>query len=718
MLKLLRLLLRLLFRFAAYNESVLSARGPVLLLPNHVSWFDWLFLGLCLDRDWRFVTSAIVAQASPVHRWIMTGRRAFPIDPASPYAVKHMAEYLQQGGRLVLFPEGRISDTGTLMKLFDGTGFLLHKTGAKVITAYLRGAHRLPFSRNRDDKKLFPRVSLHFSELLTPPTIETGSTAEARDRLADWLRDAMVGQQFRTEMEFGPRTVPEAIVATARIRPRTVILQDITSTLTYRRLLMGSALLARQWTRRLPSGAPRVGVLLPNVNALPVTLLSLWSLGKTPALLNYTTGATIMLACARLAGLTHIITSRAFIEKAKLKLDALTQGGVELIYLEDVRKSISVGEKLAAAAKLIRLPHPIVRDPNATAVVLFTSGSEGVPKGVELTHANLLANVRQVLAICDLQDHDRLFNALPMFHSFGLTAGTLIPLVRGFPVFLYPSPLHYRIIPMAAYLQNTTVLLSTNTFLNLYARRAHAYDFRSLRYLFAAAEKVQEATATAWMRRFGVRILEGYGATECSPVVCVNTPLQPRHGTTGRLLPGVEAKLVPVEGVPEGGRLLVRGPNVMKGYLNTDANAAFQALGGWYDTGDIVTLDAEGFIRIQGRLKRFAKISGEMVSLTAVEDAFAGAFTQHGLRCQVAVIAQPDEDKGERLIAVTNEPRLTLAELRAAITSRGLPNLWSPRELRVVREIPKLGTGKVNHRELQRVMQETAGPASAAPSAN
>lgn len=712
MLKILRLLLRLLFRFEAHHESVLGTRGPVLLLPNHVSWIDWLFLGVCLEGDWRFVTSSTTAQVSPLHRWIMTNRRTFPIDPASPYAVKHMAEFLQQGGRLVLFPEGRISETGTLMKLFDGTGFLLHKTGAKVITAYLRGAHRLPFSRNRDDKKLLPRVSVHFSDVLTPPQIQAATTAEARDRLGDWLRDRMVEQQFRIEMDFGPRTVPEAIVAAARLRPGCVVLQDITARLSYRRLLLGSALLARKWQALLPPSATRVGVLLPNVNAMPVTLLSLWSLGKIPALLNYTTGATIMLVCARLAGLTHVITSRAFIEKAKLKLEPLTQGGVELIFLEDIRKSISPGEKLAAAAHLIRLPRTPVRDPNDTAVVLFTSGSEGVPKGVELTHTNLLANVRQTLAVCDLQDHDRLFNALPMFHSFGLTAGLLIPLVRAFPVFLYPSPLHYRIIPMVSYLQNTTVLLSTNTFLNLYARRAHTYDFRSLRYLFAAAEKVQEATAVTWMQRYGVRILEGYGATECSPVVSVNTPLQPRHGTTGRLVPGIEARLDPVEGVSEGGRLFVRGPNVMKGYLNPDANAAFQALGGWYDTGDIATIDSAGFVRLQGRLKRFAKISGEMVSLTAVEDAFAGAFARFGLRCQVAVVAQPDEDKGERLIAVTNEPRLTLAELRGAITSRGLPNLWSPRELRVVREIPKLGTGKVNHRELQRVLQEQT-PAAA-----
>jgi acyl-[acyl-carrier-protein]-phospholipid O-acyltransferase/long-chain-fatty-acid--[acyl-carrier-protein] ligase len=248
------------------------------------------------------------------------------------------------------------------------------------------------------------------------------------------------------------------------------------------------------------------------------------------------------------------------------------------------------------------------------------------------------------------------------------------------------------------------VFLSTNTFLNGYARKAHPYDFRSLRYLFAAAEKLQEATAQTWAQKFGVRILEGYGATECAPCLSVNTPLEPRYGSVGRLLPGMEYKLEPVEGVEDGRRLFVRGPNVMKGYLNAEANAKFQALDGWYDTGDIVSVDAEGYLHILGRMKRFAKVSGEMVSLTAVEDALAGAFPHYGLRCQIAVITRPDENKGEALIAVTNEPKLTLDEIRDVIKAKGLTNLSVPREIKVVPEIPKLGTGKVNHRELQAQM--------------
>jgi acyl-[acyl-carrier-protein]-phospholipid O-acyltransferase / long-chain-fatty-acid--[acyl-carrier-protein] ligase len=702
----LRFLLRLFYGFRAYNEEVLKTPGPVLLLPNHVSWLDWLFLLACTDEDWKCVVSAKAAQTSWLHRKIMVNRRTFPIDTDSPYAVKHMAEFLETGGRLVLFPEGRLSRTGTLMKLFDGTGFLLHKTGAKVITCYLRGAYRLPASPNPNRKQWFPSITVHFSEVLTPPHVEHMSTSDARELFTDWLRDKMTAQQFETEMEFGPQNLATAVIETARRFPKRTVLQDVTASLTYRRLLVGADLMAWQLCNVLSRDLKHVGVLLPNVNATPVVLLSLWSLGKEPAIFNFSTGPAIMLACAQLSCVKQIITSRAFLERAKLDVSALAEAGIEFIYLEDIRARISGGAKLRALLKQTFAPGLacVPMDPNSTAVILFTSGSEGVPKGVELTHRNILANVRQMLAVTDLTDHDRLFNAMPLFHSFGLTVGTFLPLVRGMFVFIYPSPLHYRVVPTAFYHADCTIMLGTNTFLNGYARKAHAYDFRSLRYMFAAAEKLQEATATAWAQRFGVRVLEGYGATECAPCVSVNTPLQAKYGSAGRIMPGMEYKIEQVEGVAEGGRLFVRGPNVMKGYLNSDANAKFQSLGGWYDTGDIVRVDAERYVFIQGRLKRFAKISGEMVSLTAVEDALAGAFPQYGLRCQVAVIARPDEDKGEKLIAIANEPKLSLDEVRTAIKARGLPNIAVPREVKFIHEIPKLGTGKTNHRELEKLV--------------
>jgi acyl-[acyl-carrier-protein]-phospholipid O-acyltransferase/long-chain-fatty-acid--[acyl-carrier-protein] ligase len=708
--KFLRWLLQIFFRYDAFQTEVLKSPGPVLLIPNHVSWFDWLLLGVLLDDDWKFVTSATTAQASWLHRKIMVNKRTFPIDTTSPYAVKRMAEYLQQNGRLVLFAEGRLSRTGNLMKLFDGTGFLLLKTRARVITCFIRGGNRLPFSPHQGWRQVFPKVSVHFSELLIPPLPETASSAEGRLLLTQWLRDQMVEQQFKVEMEFGPQSIAEAILETACKLPRWVVMQDATRQgLTYTRFITGADLLAAEFSKFIKEDEHRIGVLLPNVNATPVTLLALWFMGKVPAILNYSTGSTIMLQCLQLAGIRTVITSEKFLERARLDISSLQQNGIRFLFLEKIRTGITKGGKLTSLLRNSISPDLVNRavvKPDEIAVILFTSGSEGVPKGVELSHTNLLANVRQILAIADLQDNDRVFNALPLFHSFGLAVGTLLPLIRGMFVFIYPSPLHYRVIPNAFYDLDCTVMLGTNTFLNGYARKAHAYDFRSLRYLFAGAEKLQEATARIWAEKFGVRILEGYGATECSPCVSLNTAMFPRFGTAGRLLPGIDYKIEPVEGVENGGRLLVRGPNIMKGYLNPEPNAKFQSLGGWYDTGDIAHIDREHYVQILGRLKRFAKISGEMVSLTAVEEALAGSFPQYGLRCQLAVVSRKDEEKGEALIAVTNEPKINLDEIRAALRGKGFSNLCMPREIRHVKEIPKLGTGKVNHRELEKSLNE------------
>jgi len=709
----LRLLLRVLFRFRAYDEVVLKTPGPVLLIPNHCSWLDWLFIWVCLEDDWKMVSSRTSAQTSWLHRKIMINRYSLPVDPASPYAVKRMAEFLKGGGRLVLFAEGRLSRTGNLMKLFDGTGFLIFKTKAKVITAYLRGAERLPYSPNPNAKHCLAKVTAHFSPAQIAPELGDVRTTHARALLTNWLRDQMVRQQFEVEMSFSPQNVLAAVAETARHQPGKIILEDATlQKLTYRKLMVGAEVLAHALGHNLSTNA-RVGLLLPNVNATPVVILALWRLGKVPAMLNFSSGIPTMLACLKLAGLKDVITSRKFLERARLNVDEFVKAGIHLIYLEDLRAGIRGARKLFTLLRhVLQLPAPILHPPsaNTAAVIVFTSGSEGVPKGVELTHGNILANIRQTLAVTDLTDRDRAFNCLPLFHSFGLTVGTFLPLVRGLYIFLYPSPLHYRVVTAALYDRDCTIFLSTNTFLNGYARKAHPYDFRSLRYLFAAAEKLQETTALTWAQKYGIRILEGYGATECAPCVSVNTPLEPRHGSVGRLLPGMAYKLEKVEGVEEGGRLFVRGPNVMKGYLNTDANEKFLALDGWYDTGDIVSVDADGYLHIRGRMKRFAKVSGEMVSLTAVEDALAGVFPQYGLRCEVAVITRPDENKGEALIAVTNEPKLTLEEIRAAIKAKGLTNLSTPREIKAVKEIPKLGTGKVNHRALQTLLESPAHP--------
>ncbi len=705
-LAMMRGVLRVLFRWSAVNARAARAPGPLLLVPNHLSWIDWLFVGLALEPDWKFVASSLPARVSRLHAWILSNPRIILIDEGSPYAAKHMAEHLEAGGKLVLFAEGRMSRTGTLQRLFDGTGFLLHKTGARVIFCHLRGAQRVARSPHAGWTKWFPKVTTHFSDPTAPPAYPGIDSGEARGRLTQWARDRMVSQQFEVEMEHGPVTLLKAVAQMARQQPRHVVLEDTSGrVLTYRELMMGADLLSRQWKSLPVSEGGRVGVLLPNANVHAATLCSLWAAGRVPALLNYSAGTAAMLQCAQIAGLRHIITSRSFVEKAKLDLALLVKSGITLVFIEDIRDGISASARLLCALRHRCCAWEGPCPPSAdTAVVLFTSGSEGQPKAVELTHRNLLANVRQCAAVIDLQDRDRVFTCLPLFHSFGLTVGLLLPLVRGMYAYLFPSPLSYRQIPAAFYDRDCTVLLGTNTFVTGYARAAHPADFARLRYLICGAEKVQEATRELWAREFGVRIHEGYGATETSPVASVNTVIESRAGSVGRLFPAMDYRIEPVDGVAEGGRLFLRGPNIMKGYLNPDAHAAFAALGGWYDTGDIAHVDADRFIYIRGRAKRFAKVGGEMVSLTAVEDALAGAFPQFGEHCQIAVLSRSDAEKGESLVAITNEARLDVGELRRVLQAKGLPNFAVPREVRVVSEIPVLGSGKINHRELEKAL--------------
>ena len=703
-----RIFARVLFGFKIHNADALKATGPVLLVPNHASWFDWWIVGMCLQEDWKFVVSSTRAESHWIFKFVMRNRFTFPIDNASPFAIKEMSNFLKSGGRLVLFAEGRLTETGSLMKLFEGTGFLLEKTNAKIITCYQRNAHRLPYSKHPGWKKIFPRLTIHFGEPQSTPQ-SLSNRFDAREAYTQWLREQLMELQFRIEMKLGPQDLLTAIASMGRARPKSIVLEDVTGQrLNHRMVMVGSEVLSRKFQNLLSPEIERVGLLLPNVNATPITLLALWRLGKVPAILNYSSGVSIMQTCSDLAGVKQIITSQAFLEKAGIDIQPMKKNGIEFIYLEEVRKKISVSTKLSILMKhkcrLGKSQFHITQD--KTAVVLFTSGSEGIPKGVELTHKNILSNLRQLLVMVDILDTDSIFNCLPMFHSFGLVVGTLLPLCRGLRTTIFPSPLQYRVIPSAVYNSNSTIFLSTNTFLNGYAKKAHSYDFRNVRYLLAGAEKIQQATSDTWARKFGIRITEAYGVTECSPGISANTKADNRFGSVGRILPDMKWKLEPVDGVKDAGRLFVKGPNVMKGYLNKEANEAFQSLNGWYDTGDIVKVDEDGYFWIKGRAKRFAKISGEMVSLTAVEDALAGAFPNHGEDCEIAVIAVTDEDKGEKLIAVTNEPNLTTTEIRNAVADAGLINLCTPREIHVLKEIPKLGTGKLNHREAQRLVEE------------
>ncbi|HRD78534.1 MAG TPA: AMP-binding protein, partial [Hyphomicrobiaceae bacterium] len=419
------------------------------------------------------------------------------------------------------------------------------------------------------------------------------------------------------------------------------IIEDVErQPLTYSRIILGSFVLGGRlaaMTRRKEA----VGVLLPNVAGLAVVLFGLNAYGRVAAMLNFTAGVRNLRSALRTAEVRTIVTSRRFIATAKLEdvVAALAEtetakgGKVRIVYLEDVRKEIGAKDKIggvirAAMAARVHRKHGL--GPDDPAVILFTSGTEGEPKGVVLSSANLVANAAQIYAHADgaLSPADVIFNPLPMFHSFGLTAGSLVGLLNGIKVVLYPSPLHFHQIPELIAATKATFLFATDTFAQSYARAAGEGELASVRYVIAGAEKVKDQTRSQWAK-FGALVLEGYGATECSPVIACSLPDANCAGSVGRALPGMELRLEAVEGITDGGRLYVRGPNVMSGYMMSKyPGVLVPPEGGWHDTGDIVAIDADGFLTIKGRAKRFAKVGGEMISLAAVEGVVASLWPE------------------------------------------------------------------------------------------
>ncbi|HUG62995.1 MAG TPA: AMP-binding protein [Methylomirabilota bacterium] len=463
-----------------------------------------------------------------------------------------------------------------------------------------------------------------------------------------------------------------------------------------KRLILASAVLGRRLAAITRPGE-KVGVLLPNVNGVAVTVFALAAYGRVPAMLNFSAGVKNLEAAIEAAGVRTIVTSGLFVKTLKLE-DVVTRLGerARIVMLEEVRKEIGKRDKIlgAAYAAAPRLVNRLLymRRPEDVAVVLFTSGTEGVPKGVALSNANILSNVAQVLAAYPFGPEDCIFNALPVFHSFGLTAGLMLPVLGGFRTFLYPSPLHYKQIPGFVKASKATILLTTDTFSAGWAKAAEPDDFKTVRFTVLGAERVKEQTRKLWFDRFGVTLNEGYGVTETAPVLTVNRPGAERDGTVGTLLPGIEARLEPVPGLVEGGRLFIRGPNVMAGYYRVEQPGVLQPVGEWHDTGDIVTIDNDGFLAIRGRAKRFAKIGGEMVSLAAVE-AYAAAVWPEASH---AVVSVPDPRKGEALVLVTDAQDATTEPLLAYAQRQGIAEIMIPKRILHIESLPVMGTGKLD----------------------
>ena len=710
----LRLLVRVLFRVRVCGlEHVPAAGERVLIVANHVSLLDGAFLWLFLPAAPAFAVNRETAA-----RWYLRPflalARCHEMDTLNPVALKTLVREVRDGVPTVVFPEARVTTTGTPMKVYEGAGLIADKADAMILPIGIEG---LQYSRASAlagllPRRWLPRVTLRIlapRRLELPGDLRGAARREAAtEAVFDILRDVAFHNAFNRETLFA------ALVRAMRVHGRRhVILEDANGArlafgaLVTRTFVLG-ALIARMTARD-----ERVGIMLPSTAAAAVTLFACMARGRQAAMLNFTAGVRGLVTAIETAGIKLVLTSRAFVEAGGLEAEvAALAEEAEVVYLEDLRDRIGLATKLGAlaCARLPGLAHRLlggVRDADAAAVVLFTSGSEGIPKGVVLSHANLLANYAQVHMLIDITHRDRVLNVLPTFHAFGLLGGLLLPMFKGTPTYQYPSPLHYRLIPELCYELGVTCLFGTTTFLRGYARNAHTYDFHRMRFVIAGAEKLTDEVRQLWADKFGIRIFEGYGATEASPVLAVNYPLAHRRGTVGRLVAGMERYLEPVAGIEDGGELVVSGPNVMLGYLfhGNDGKVVppwTRARGaGWYATGDICAVDARGFVTIKGRAKRFAKIGGEMVSLAVVEE-LAQTLWPDDVHAAIAVA---DARKGEQILLVTSVREATRADLVAAARAAHVSELAVPRRVEWMEDVPLLGSGKIDYARLRETIE-------------
>ncbi|MEN8214257.1 MAG: acyl-[ACP]--phospholipid O-acyltransferase [Pseudomonadota bacterium] len=691
-------------------KNLLDAGDRVLIVANHQSFLDAALIAAYVPEDLTFAIDTYVARNRLV-KFFLSMARTIPVDPVNPLSTRTLIDAVKRGEKVVIFPEGRITVTGALMKVFEGPGMVADKAQAVIVPVRLDGAQYTPFSRLAGKVKIrwFPRIHVHF---LPPTRLDIPAELRSRERRSlagRRLTELMTDMMFETSDY--RRTLFHSLIDARDIHGAShTVLEDIKrEPVSYRKLLIGSFVLGRAMARET-TAAEHVGLLLPNTVAAVTAFFGLQAFGRVPAMLNFSTGSHNLLSGCSTAEIRTVFSSRQFIEAGGFEelAEMIEAQGIRLRYLEDVVASIGAVDKLLGfvSGQLPRLAYLLncrQRVAQSPAVILFTSGTEGHPKGVVLSHVNLQANRYQVSAMIDFGPKDIVFNVLPMFHSFGLTCATLLPLLSGVKVFLYPSPLHYRIVPELVYDSNATMMFGTDTFMAGYARFANPYDFYSLRYVFTGAEKLKDQTRRQWSEQFGVRIFEGYGATETSPILSLNSPMYNQAGTVGKFVPGLEYRLQKVPGIEEGGRLEVRAPNVMLGYLLAEAPGKLQPPpGGWYDTGDIVSVDELGFITIQGRAKRFAKVAGEMVSLAAVEGMASELWPEH----QHGVVAVPDDKKGEQLLLVTSNPDADRDAIARWAQQQGVAAIAVPANIQHVDELPLLGTGKTDFRALQQLVEE------------
>ena len=696
-----------------FDERNMPRKG--VYVANHVSFLDPVLLFAFLPGDPVFALNGHLYRNRLI-RFLMRTADVMPFNPIEPGDIKELIAKVDGGRLCVIFAEGRVTESGGLMKIYEAPGLVADKSGAPLIPVWIEGPQYGYFSKTKGKlpHRPLPKVRVIVGR---PRSFKLkDELRRQRDHISNEVY--MILREMSFEVRYNPDiSLFAQLMKTAKIhakkglfrRPKFV--EDIQrKPQSYRDIVIKSFVLGKYLKRRTEP-EEHVGLFLPNSVAALCSFFGLTAYDRIPVMLNFSVGAQNMVSMCKTAQVRIVVTSLAFVKTAKMEdaVKMMEEAGVKIIYLEKAAKEIGLWDKINAYLRYKIKRVPIKKGGNRKAVILFTSGSEGTPKAVVLSHANIISNIKQMSAIETINVTDTVFNALPMFHSFGLVVGTLFPLFEGSKLFLYPSPLHYRVVAEIVYEIGASIMFGTDTFFRGYGRIAHPFDFHNIRFMFGGAEAVKPDTRNIWVERLGIRVLEAYGATECSPVVSANNRIFNRFGSIGKLLPAIEYKIEPVPGIEKGGELVVRGPNIMMGYILPDNPGVLVPLeGGWYHTGDVVEIDEIGFVYIRDRIKRFAKIGGEMVSLNAVHEMVCKAYETDG-EFQYGVVAIPHESKGEQIVLATNNRNVSQDGLHAYIRANAMSELFLPRIILYMEKLPVFATGKADNVTLKKiVLAETA----------
>ncbi len=687
-------------------ENLDNIQNKGVLVCNHVSTLDVMNLFAFLPEN---VVYAINKKnlTNPLAKWAMRYANVINFDHLNPEAINNVVDTVKNGNLCLIFAENQVTSTGTLMKIYDAPGIVADRADAPIIPVWIQGAKYGYCSqlRGKIPVRPMPKTDIY----VLPPKYYKINSKENRELVSHDIYQVLLEASFKASFTPG-LSLFKNVMKTAKIygkdgwiKRRKVITDIERKSKSFKDLLLASYVLGGKFNQ-FTQQDERVGVLLPNTIPCIATIFGLSAYKRIVTMLNYTFSKDNMISCCQTAKVKQVITSKKFIAMMKGQhfIEAFQNEGINVIYLEDIKKTISLKNKLHALWLYKRKTVPFENGGENTCFILFTTGSEGRPKAVNLSHDNIMANIHQIATLIPINKDDLTFNVLPVFHAFGLTGGTLFPLLSGSKVFLYPSPLHYRIIPELCYEYKATIMFGTDTFIRNYAKVAHPFDFYTLKYIVAGAEALKKDTVDLWYNRFGIRVLQGYGATETSPVLSVNTPIMWRKDAVGQMLPGIEFRLDKVEGVENAGELVVKGPNIMKGYYMHDNPDVLQAPeGGWYKTGDVVEVDQHGYIFIRDRIKRFAKLGGEMVSLSAVEKFAKKAYKN--LDFDLAAVAIAHGNKGEQIILVVNNNDIDISTIASYIQANKHSNLYVPKAILFVEDIPVTGSGKKDYIKIKKI---------------